>query len=68
MQTLPMAEQGQQYKLNTDDFARLNQVKGASVRARLCRTGSYFGIVPAKLANGRLGWPATPAIDKGVTQ
>jgi hypothetical protein len=27
-------------------------------RARLCRTGSYFGIRPLKLANGHLAWPA----------
>lgn len=46
------------YDLSTDAFARLNQVKPASVVARICRTGSYFGIVPVKLANGRLAFPA----------
>lgn len=42
---------------DTDAFGALNGVKGASVRARYCRTGSYFGVIPRKLANGRLLWP-----------
>ena len=46
------------YELSADQFATLNQVKAQSVRARLCRTGSYFGIRPLKLDNGRLAWPA----------
>ncbi len=46
------------YELSAEQFASLNQVKPQSVRARLCRTGSYFGIRPLKLANGRLAWPA----------
>lgn len=41
-----------------EQFAALNQVKAQSVRARLCREGSYFGVVPRKLANGRLAFPA----------
>lgn len=45
------------YELSAEQFANLNQVKPQSVRARLCRTGSYFGIRPLKLANGRLAWP-----------
>jgi hypothetical protein len=48
----------QKYELSAEQFAALNQVKPQSVRARLCRTGSYFGIRPLKLANGRLAWPA----------
>lgn len=48
----------QKYGLSAEQFAAINQVKAQSVRARLCRTGSYFGIVPLKLANGRLVWPA----------
>lgn len=46
------------YELSAEQFASLNQVKPQSVRARLCRTGSYFGIRPLKLANGRTAWPA----------
>lgn len=48
----------QKYELNAEQFAALNQVVAQSVRARLCRTGSYFGVRPLKLANGRLVWPA----------
>lgn len=46
------------YELSAEQFAALNQVKAQSVRARLCRTGSYFGVRPLKLASGRLVWPA----------
>ncbi|QKS27746.1 MAG: hypothetical protein FAZ92_00246 [Accumulibacter sp.] len=46
------------YDQSCDQFAALNQVKGQSVRSRICRTGSYFGVVPRKLANGRLAFPA----------
>lgn len=58
MQTQSTADSGTHFKTNTDDFGALNGVKGQSVRVRVCRTGSYFGIVPKKLANGRLLWPA----------
>nr|WP_301101081.1 hypothetical protein [Propionivibrio sp.] len=47
----------QKYPLSADQFAALNQVVAQSVRARLCRTGSYFGVRPVKLANGRLAFP-----------
>lgn len=46
------------YDRSCDQFAALNQVKAQSVRARICRTGSYFGVVPKRLANGRLVFPA----------
>ena len=46
------------YDLSAEQFAALNQVKAQSVRARLCRTGSYFGVRPVKLANGRLAFPS----------
>lgn len=29
-----------------------------SLRAAVCQKGSYFGIVPNRLPNGRLLWPA----------
>jgi len=45
------------YILSCEQFAARNQVKSQSVRARICRTGSYFGITPLKLANGRLAFP-----------
>lgn len=46
------------HDLSCEQFAELNHVKPQSVRARICRFGSYFGIVPVKLANGRLAFPA----------
>ena len=48
----------QLFELSAEQFAALNQVKAQSVRSRLCTTGSYFGVVPRKLANGRLAFPA----------
>ena len=45
-------------KLTCEEFAALHHVKAQTVRARLCKTGSYFGVVPLKLANGRLVFPA----------
>ncbi len=43
--------------INTEEYARRRLVKPSSVRRRLCTHGSYFGDVPVKFANGRLGWP-----------
>jgi hypothetical protein len=45
------------FPLNTDEFAARNQVKGGTVRSRICRFGHYFGVRPKKLANGRLTFP-----------
>jgi len=45
------------FNKSTAEFAADNGVKGQSVRARLCRCGSYFGITPIRLRNGRLLWP-----------
>ncbi len=44
--------------LTTEALAALCAVKPASIRVRLCREGSYFGLRPDKLPNGRLLWPA----------
>lgn len=52
-----MNTENTKYELSAEQFANLNQVKPQSVRARLCRTGSYFGVRPLKLANGRLAFP-----------
>ena len=43
-----MESKTQKYDQSAEQFASLNQVKAQSVRARLCRTGSYFGVVPLK--------------------
>lgn len=47
----------EKYNLTSHQFAAINQVKAEAVRSRLSLTGSYFGIVPRKLANGRLSFP-----------
>lgn len=44
--------------LSTQELAALAKVKPTSIRVRLCETGSYFGLRPQKLPNGRLLWPA----------
>lgn len=44
--------------LTTDAFAARLGIKPQSVRVRLCRTGSYFGVRPLKAPSGRLLWPA----------
>jgi hypothetical protein len=47
------------YPLTTNEFARLIGVQGISVRIHTYKSGgSYFGIKPEKLPNGRLLWPA----------
>jgi hypothetical protein len=43
--------------ITTEELAQQCGIKPQSVRVRLCRTGSYFGIKPLKLPNGRLMWP-----------
>jgi len=45
------------YELSAAQFASINQVKPQTVYARVFRTGSYFGVVPLKLANERLSFP-----------
>lgn len=46
------------FTLSTSEFASMNMVKAQSVRARVTRFGSYFGVLPLKLVNGRTAWPA----------
>lgn len=41
----------------TQQLAKIYLVKPQTVLKRYCETGSYFGIVPKKLPNGRLAWP-----------
>lgn len=45
------------FELSCEQFAALNQVKPQSVRARICRFGSFYGVKPLKLASGRLAFP-----------
>lgn len=44
--------------LTTKQFSELNGVTQNTVRQRYCKTGSFWGITPEKLINGRLEWPA----------
>lgn len=44
--------------LSTEELASTLKVKAPSIRVRLCNTGSYHGIKPNKLPNGRLLWSA----------
>jgi hypothetical protein len=44
-------------KLSAEQFAAKNHVKAPSVRSRICRFGHYFGVIPERLANGRLSFP-----------
>ena len=57
--------QPQKFDASTEKFASLNHVKSQTIRARYCITGSYFGVMPITLANGRLLWPSVQ-VQKGA--
>jgi len=42
----------------TEQFADVLHGKPSTIRTRLCKTGSFYGIKPIKLPSGRLLWPA----------
>jgi hypothetical protein len=42
----------------TEDFAAELGLMPQSIRKRYSQTGTYFGVRPVKLPNGRLLWPA----------
>lgn len=44
--------------LSTNDFACALSLRPQSIRKRFNQTGSYFGLKPVKLPNGRLYWPS----------
>jgi hypothetical protein len=48
----------QTFMITTRQFAELNGVLPESIRSRYCKTGSFWGVTPEKLINGRLRWPA----------
>ncbi|MBO7803349.1 MULTISPECIES: hypothetical protein [Burkholderia] len=50
--TLPLAR-----GVDTKIFASKNLVKPQTVRKGYSINGAYLGVVPTKLANGRLLWP-----------
>jgi hypothetical protein len=49
-----MNMQNQNY--TTEQLAEALHGRPSSIRTRLCKTGSYYGIKPRKLPNGRLLW------------
>lgn len=44
--------------LSTRQLAESIGVVDGTIRVRLCTKGSYFGLKPERLPNGRLLWPA----------
>ena len=44
--------------LTTEQFAEILHVKPETIRSGLCRSGNYCSIIPLKLPNRRLAWPA----------
>ncbi|QFY44627.1 hypothetical protein F6R98_20000 [Candidatus Methylospira mobilis] len=44
-------------QITTRRAAELLQTTSHAMRIRLFRSGSYYGILPEKLPNGRLMWP-----------
>ena len=44
--------------LTTRELADFAGVTPEGIRVQLCRAGSYFGLTPERLPNGRLTWPA----------
>lgn len=49
--------------LSTQVLSDALDLRPQSIRKRYSETGSYFGIRPVKLPNGRLRWPAD-AVDQ----
>lgn len=46
------------YTLTSERFASIHGIKPESLRKRLSDQGTYFGVTPRKLPNGRLMWPS----------
>lgn len=44
--------------LTTEELALSLDMNAQSIRKRYSQTGSYFGLKPVKLPNGKLRWPA----------
>lgn len=47
-----------EHTLTTEELAAIAKVKVATIRNHFYRDGSYFGLTPVKLPNGRCLWPA----------
>lgn len=53
-----MNQQYSSHGIPTSELARPLGLNPESIRTHLCRKGSYFGLKPRRLPNGRLLWPA----------
>ena len=42
----------------TSQLARHCGITAEGLRVHLCKKGSYYGLIPERLPNGRLLWPA----------
>ena len=55
-----------EHGVDTKIFSSKNLVKPQTVRKGYCLMGSYQGVVPIKLANGRLLWPDVIITQRGA--
>ncbi|OXJ37926.1 DNA-binding protein [Burkholderia sp. HI2714] len=58
MTTTTLAENASKRPLSTKTLAALLDMRPESILKAYMRKGSYFGLRPVKLPNGRLMWPA----------
>lgn len=49
-------------KMSTAHFAKELCCSSQTIRGGFCRVGNYLGVVPTKLANGRLLWDVAAVV------
>ena len=52
--------------MTTEEAAAALRLKPSTLHAALARSGSYFGLTPARLPNRRLAWPAAAVMALAV--
>jgi hypothetical protein len=57
VRTIEPDKPAENYNRTTDEFANQWRVQSQTVRKRYSQHGSYFGIKPLRLPNGKLLWP-----------
>jgi len=62
---MPQLNADVDYTLTTKQLAALAGVNPGTINASLRRTGSYFGLLPMRLVNRRLMWPANDGFIQG---
>ena len=50
--------QDQPSGFTTPELARHCGITAEGLRVHLCKRGSYYGLIPERMPNGRLLWPA----------